>query len=87
LKPSIYFLGIDFAVKLMKTKKNGGKLMSLMEKDMVLTTNESIEYLKISKPTFLKYIRLGRIKAIKAGKGWRVLQSELYRFLKGEANN
>jgi excisionase family DNA binding protein len=58
--------------------------MSLMEKDLVLTTNEAIEYLKISKPTFLKYIRLGRIKAIKAGNGWRVLQSELYRFLKGE---
>lgn len=56
--------------------------MSLMEKDMVLTTDEAIEYLKISKPTFLKYIRLGRIKAIKAGNGWRVLQSELYRFLK-----
>ena len=58
--------------------------MSLMEKDVVLTTNEAIEYLKISRPTFLKYIRLGRIKAIKAGNGWRVLQSELYRFLKGE---
>jgi len=58
--------------------------MSLMEKDVVLTTDEAIEYLKISKPTFLKYIRLGRIKAIKAGKGWRVLQSELYRFLRGE---
>jgi len=58
--------------------------MSLMEKDVVLTTNEAIEYLKISKPTFLKYIRLGKIKAIKAGNGWRVLQSELYRFLKGE---
>ena len=58
--------------------------MSLMERDMVLTTDEAIEYLKISKPTFLKYIRLGRIKAIKAGKGWRVLQSELYRFLRGE---
>jgi excisionase family DNA binding protein len=52
----------------------------------VLTTDEAIEYLKISKPTFLKYIRLGRIKAIKAGKGWRILQSELYRFLKGELN-
>lgn len=60
--------------------------MSLMERDLVLTTNEAIEYLKISKPTFLKYIRLGRIKAIKAGKGWRVLQSELNRFLKGEVN-
>ena len=58
--------------------------MPLSERDNVLTTDEAIEYLKISKPTFLKYIRLGRIKAIKAGKGWRILQSELYRFLKGE---
>jgi len=57
--------------------------MSLLENDTVLTTDEAIEYLKISKPTFLKYIRLGRIKAIKAGKGWRILRSELYRFLKG----
>jgi len=56
--------------------------MSLMDKDVVLTTNEAIKYLKISKPTFLKYIRLGRIRATKAGSGWRVHQSELYRFLK-----
>jgi len=53
-------------------------------KDEVLTTNEAIEYLKISKPTFLKCIHQGRIKAIKVGNGWRVLQSELYRFLGGE---
>ncbi len=58
--------------------------MSLRENDSVLTTDEAIEYLKISKPTFLKYVHHGKIKAIKAGKGWRVLQSELYRFLKGE---
>ena len=55
--------------------------MPLMDKDIVLTTNEAIQYLKISKPTFLKYILLGRIKAVKAGNGWRVHQSELYRFL------
>jgi excisionase family DNA binding protein len=60
--------------------------MHLLEKDVVLTTDEAIEYLKISKPTFLKYIRLGRIRAIKAGKGWRILQSELNRFLRGELN-
>lgn len=60
--------------------------MPVMEKDAVLTTDEAIKYLKISKPTFLKYIRLGRIKAIKAGKGWRILQSELNRFLRGEVN-
>jgi excisionase family DNA binding protein len=56
--------------------------MALLDKDVVLTTQEAIEYLKISKPTFLKYIRLGRIKAVKAGNGWRVHQSELHRFLK-----
>ncbi|MDO9351774.1 MAG: helix-turn-helix domain-containing protein [Deltaproteobacteria bacterium] len=60
--------------------------MSVMEKDQVLTTGDALEYLKISKPTFLNYIRLGRIRAIKAGKGWRILQSELLRFLKGEEN-
>jgi excisionase family DNA binding protein len=60
--------------------------MSLMEKDVVLTTEEAIQYLKISKPTFLKYIRLGKIRAIKAGKGWRILLSELNRFLKGDLN-
>ena len=60
--------------------------MALMETDSVLTTDDAIEYLKISKPTFLKYIRLGRIRAIKAGKGWRVLQSELYRFLRGKTD-
>ena len=56
--------------------------MSLMDKDVVLTTKEAIEYLKISKPTYLRYIRIGRIKAVKAGNGWRVHQSELHRFLK-----
>jgi excisionase family DNA binding protein len=61
--------------------------MLITEKDHVLTTDEAIEYLKISKPTFLKYIHLGKIKAIKAGKGWRILHSELYRFLKGDERN
>jgi excisionase family DNA binding protein len=56
--------------------------MSLMDKDVVLTTKEATEYLKISKPTLLKYIRLGRIKATMAGNGWRIHQSELHRFLK-----
>jgi excisionase family DNA binding protein len=59
-----------------------GKKTEKMETDVVLTTNEAIQYLKISKPTFLKYVRLGRIRAIKAGSGWRVHKSELHRFLK-----
>jgi len=75
-----------FCFKLTKIKESEGNSMPIMEKDSVLTTDEAIEYLKISKPTFLKYIRLGRIKAIKAGKGWRILQSELKRFLRGEVS-
>ena len=51
--------------------------------DRVLTTEESCQYLRITKPTFFKYIRNGRINATKAGKGWRVLHSELIRFLNG----
>jgi excisionase family DNA binding protein len=74
------------ALKSTKIRGNGSNLMQIMEKDLVLTTEEATGYLKISKPTYLKYIRLGRIRAIKAGKGWRVLQSELYRFLRGELN-
>ncbi len=61
--------------------------MPVTEREVVLTTGEAMEYLKISKPTFLKYIHHGRIRAIKAGKGWRILQSELNRFLKGEASS
>jgi excisionase family DNA binding protein len=66
-----------------KAKTDGINPMSIMKEDEVLTSDEAIEYLKISKPTFLKCIHQGRIKAIKVGNGWRVLKSELYRFLKG----
>jgi excisionase family DNA binding protein len=69
-------------LKSIKTREKGVKIMPLMDKDVVLTTKEAIQYPKISKPTYLRYIRLGRIKAVKAGNGWRVHQSELYRFLK-----
>jgi excisionase family DNA binding protein len=56
--------------------------MPIMDKDVVLTTKEATKYLRISKPTFLKYIRLGRINAVKAGNGWRIHKFELHRFLK-----
>jgi excisionase family DNA binding protein len=73
---------MSYAEKLVKTWTNRVKAISFMDKDVVLTTKEAIKYLKISKPTYLKYIRLGRIKAVKAGNGWRVHRSELHRFLK-----
>ncbi len=51
--------------------------------DLVLTAKEAADYLGISPSTFINYIRLGKIKAIKAGECWRIPQSELSRFLKG----
>jgi excisionase family DNA binding protein len=51
--------------------------------DFVLTTQEACQYLRISRPTYLKYLYVGKIKGAKVGKGWKVLKSELDRFLKG----
>jgi excisionase family DNA binding protein len=55
-------------------------------KDPVLTTDEVLSFLKISRPTLLKYIHRGKIRAVKLGKGWKILESELIRFLGGRLN-
>lgn len=57
--------------------------MSAMKDDNILTTDEAAQYLKISKATLLNHIHQRKIKAIKVGRSWRILQSELYQFLKG----
>ena len=72
----IYFL---VAVNLNMAKDNNDNI-----EDPVLITEESCAYLRITKPTYFKYIREGRINAVKAGKGWKVLKSELDRFLRGD---
>jgi excisionase family DNA binding protein len=55
--------------------------------DAVLTSREACDYLRISRPTYVKYLHTGRIKGAKAGKGWKVLKSELDQFLEGENAN
>jgi len=55
--------------------------------DIVLTTQEACDYLRISRPTYLKCLYLGKIRGAKVGKGWKVLKSELDRFLKGESGS
>lgn len=47
----------------------------------VFNTSEACHYLRISRPTFLKLIATGKIRAQKLGKGWKVLDTELKRFL------
>jgi excisionase family DNA binding protein len=52
--------------------------------DSLLNTQDACKYLQISRPTYLKYISEGRIKAQKVGRGWKVFKSELDRFLRAE---
>ena len=59
----------------------------LSSKTPPLTTLEACNYLRISRPTYFKYLYAGKIKGAKVGKGWKVLKSELDRFLKGERGN
>ena len=54
------------------------------KEDTILTTKEACYYLRISRPTYLKYLHTGRIKAVRVGKGWRVPKSELDWFLQGD---
>ena len=84
-------IGIKNAGQFCKLSQKRCKIMShlllLGISDGVLTTKEACSYLRISRPTYLKYLYEGRIRGVKAGKGWRVLKSELDHFLKGENGN
>jgi len=64
---------------------NGNGHSAVMEdangQDDILTTQEACEYLKVSRPTYLKCIAAGKIKAKKVGRGWRALRSELKKAL------
>ena len=50
----------------------------------IFSTLEACNYLNISRPTYLKYIKSGNIKARRIGRGWRVIKSELDRFIRGD---
>jgi excisionase family DNA binding protein len=63
-------------------RRNGLSPLRLVQR--VFNTGEACRYLQISRPTFLKLIASGRIHALKIGKGWKVLESELEGFLKAE---
>jgi excisionase family DNA binding protein len=56
----------------------------LGDNGIILDTQEACLYLKISRPTYLKYITSGKIKAQKIGRGWRVIKDELDRFIRGD---
>jgi excisionase family DNA binding protein len=53
-------------------------------KQELLTTNEAIEILKITRPTLLKLIKDGKLKATKIGHNYRILSDDLDKFIRGE---
>jgi excisionase family DNA binding protein len=63
-------------------RRNGRSALKLVRS--VFNTGEACRYLQISRPTFLKLITAGKIRAQKIGKGWKVLESELEQFLRSE---
>ena len=60
-------------------RRSGNSPMTIVKR--VLDTGEACRYLRISRPTFLKCIAAGKIRAKKIGRGWKVLETELERYL------
>jgi excisionase family DNA binding protein len=58
-----------------------------MTKPKTMTTAEAMEYLQTSKPTILKVVHQGKIKAGKVGREYRFLKSELDKVLRGETED
>lgn len=53
------------------------------EAKAVFNASEACRYMGISRPTFLKLVNQGRFRAQKMGRGWKILKSEIDRFLLG----
>ena len=51
----------------------------------VIDMEEAIRMLKVSRPTFYRWLRSGKVKGMKVGRQWRFYREDIERFLKGEA--
>ncbi len=80
----VKLVGTENAAKQCKVYDKDGETMLDEKESTVLITQEACEYLRISRPTYVKCLVTGRIKGTKVGKGWKVLKSELDRFIKGD---
>lgn len=50
-------------------------------KDKLLTVNEIIEILKVSKLTIYRYIKAGKLPAYKVGRDYRITQKDFTGFM------
>ena len=53
----------------------------------LLTTREAAKRLRLHPKTVERYFRQGRIKAIKIGRDWRVLENELEFLINSQVSN
>jgi excisionase family DNA binding protein len=52
--------------------------------DKLYTTEQVADLLQIHPLTVLKYIKVGRLRAVKLGRVYRITESALQKFLEGE---
>jgi len=50
------------------------------------TLSDLIEILGVTRPTLLKYIKQGKLRAFKLGNQWRVTEEELKKFKEKNSN-
>jgi excisionase family DNA binding protein len=55
-----------------------------MEQNRVLTMQEAAEYLKTTRQTIFKMIKSGKLRGNKIGRGYRFLQEDLDKLIRGE---
>lgn len=59
----------------------------MLANDEVLTSKEVMAYLRISKPTLYRMIRVGDLRAVKIGKNYRFLKKDVERLLRAESES
>jgi len=52
--------------------------------DDVLDMDQAVAFLKTTKPTLYRWIRLGKVQGFKAGRQWRFYRRDLRKFLEYE---
>ena len=59
--------------------EKGGKIMKNIE--TIYTVKQVAEMLQLNEVTIRRYIEIGKLKAIKFGKVWRIKQDDLEAFI------
>jgi putative molybdopterin biosynthesis protein len=57
------------------------------EKEDILTSREACELLRISRPTLRNLVKKGEISAFKIGNNWRIMRTELERYVREKSTS